>query len=581
MAVSLSKNAFSLARSKTANSFRSFGVTSTSANQIVRQHRRDTSARTLSTHPGQSSSHFDVQPFSPYPVAGGTTFSRAGLMGRYNLAFGHLADRGDLIQCLQLAAQMKAQGIKPDVLTYNCLIRACGREALAKQAAAIFEDMLAVGLQPERETFHSLFKAHSQEYSSVLLSLWKKMLEAEIIPNAMSYEILIAHLTKEDNLEMALTILTEMEKRDLSPSTETAESIVLLAAKQGNPRLALDLTTSYETVSVRPLSTATWVQVLASCAEYLFGEGVDVTWRKTVKDLNVIPDEGLCLDILHTCGRNGMPALASEVLSVLTEQKIPLGEHHFSPLLEALCHRGLVKDAFLAIMRMDAVGITPTMETTYPLFKYIIEDAERLETACNHLEDLQQEVKTPFHVAAFNCVIRASISLGDLQRAIGLYNSLSEFKVKPNVDTYNLLLGGCIATTHRELGDKLLLEMKEAHVLPDARTYERLIILCLTQTNYEDAFFYLEEMKEQKMIPSLNIYESLIRKCVTMGDTRYKLAVEESTSPCRPSSTPEERAKSLQTTRDNPQNPTGTVSTSTNDLSSLIANLRHTPAQIT
>ena len=222
-----------------------------------------------------------------------------------------------------------------------------------------------------------------------------------------------------------------------------------------------------------------------------------------------------------------MPALASEVLSLLTEHNVYLGEHHFSPLIEALCHRALIKDAFLAIMRMDAVGITPTMETTYPIFKYVIEDAERLETTCNHLEDLQQEVKTPFHVAAFNCLIQASISLGDLQRAIGLYNSLPEFKVKPNVDTYNLLLGGCIATTHRELGDKLLLEMKDAHVLPDARTYERLIVLCLTQTNYEDAFFYLEEMKEQKMVPGLNIYESLVRKCVAMGDTRYKLAVEE------------------------------------------------------
>jgi len=241
----------------------------------------------------------------------------------------------------------------------------------------------------------------------------------------------------------------------------------------------------------------------------------------------VIPDEGLCLDVLHTCGRNGMPALASEVLSLLTERGVRLGEHHFSPLMEALCHQALIKDAFLAIMRMDTVGIKPTPETTYPIFKYITEDAERLETACNHLESLQQEVKTPFHVAAFNCLIRASISLGDLQRAIGLYSSLPEFKVKPDVHTYNLLLGGCIATAHRGLGDKLLLEMKEAHVLPDARTYERLIVLCLTQTNYEDAFFYLEEMKEQKMIPNLNIYESLIRKCVTAGDTRYKLAVEE------------------------------------------------------
>ena len=222
-----------------------------------------------------------------------------------------------------------------------------------------------------------------------------------------------------------------------------------------------------------------------------------------------------------------MPALASEVLSLLTEQKIHLREHHFSPLIEAMCHQAQIKDAFRVIVRMGDAGIAPTSETTYPIFKYIIGDAERLEAACNHLEDLRQEVGTSFPAAAFNCVIQASISLGDLQRGVGLYNSFSEFKVKPNVETYNLLLGGCIATTHRELGDKLLLDMKDARVLPDARTYERLIVLCLTQTNYEDAFFYLEEMKEQKMIPSLNIYESLIRKCVAMGDTRYKLAVEE------------------------------------------------------
>ena len=222
-----------------------------------------------------------------------------------------------------------------------------------------------------------------------------------------------------------------------------------------------------------------------------------------------------------------MSALASEVLSLLTEQKIALREHHFSPLIEAMCYRAQIKDALRTIMRMDNAGITPTTETTYPIFKYIIQDAERLETACDYLESLQQEVKVALPVAALNCVIQASISLGDLQRAIGLYNSFSEFKVKPNVETYNLLLGGCIATTHRELGDKLLLDMKDAQVFPDARTYERLIVLCLTQTNYEDAFFYLEEMKEQKMIPSFNIYESLIRKCVAMGDTRYQLAVEE------------------------------------------------------
>ena len=126
--------------------------------QIVRHRRHGASVRTLATDVGQSSPHFDVHPFSPYPVARGPPFSRAGLIGRYNRALGHLADKRDLTKCLQLAARMKAQGVKPDTLTYHCLLRACGSLGLAKHAIAIFEDMLAAGLLPERETFHLLFK---------------------------------------------------------------------------------------------------------------------------------------------------------------------------------------------------------------------------------------------------------------------------------------------------------------------------------------------------------------------------------------------------------------------------------------
>jgi len=126
--------------------------------QIVCHRGGGTSARTLSTNVGQSGPHLNAQPFSPYAVTGEPSHPRAGLVGRYNLALSHTADREDLIGCLRLARQMKAQGVKPDVPTYNCLIRACGSRVLARWAVALFEDMLAAGLQPERETFHALFK---------------------------------------------------------------------------------------------------------------------------------------------------------------------------------------------------------------------------------------------------------------------------------------------------------------------------------------------------------------------------------------------------------------------------------------
>ena len=57
----------------------------------------------------------------------------------------------------------------------------------------------------------------------MVLSYWSEMLEADIAPNAKSYKIIITNLSTEGNFEMALKILTEMEKRDLSPSTETVK----------------------------------------------------------------------------------------------------------------------------------------------------------------------------------------------------------------------------------------------------------------------------------------------------------------------------------------------------------------------
>lgn len=130
-------------------------------------------------------------------------------------------------------------------------------------------------------------------------------------------------------------------------------------------------------------------------------------------------------------------------------------------------------------------------------------------------------------ISAINVIIQASVSFGDIQRAVGAYKSIPDYGLSATVETYNLLLSACIGAAHRGLGDIILGEMKKAGIKPDARTYERLVMLCLTQETYEDAFFYLEEMKGHKLLPTYGIYDAIIRKCVSVGDTRFKLALDE------------------------------------------------------
>ena len=164
-----------------------------------------------------------------------------------------------------------------------------------------------------------------------------------------------------------------------------------------------------------------------------------------------------------------------------------------------MCHNRETKEAFMMLDFMRKNNITPTLQTAAPILKLIEKDADAIDGAWAMLEDIRAEGHD-VDVLALNTVLQAAVGLRDLQRAIGTYKAASQVGVTPDVDSYNILLEGCVATAHRELGDRILADMKEAGVKPDSRTYENMIGLCIRQSTYEDAFFYLEEMKSLKMV---------------------------------------------------------------------------------
>ena len=243
-------------------------------------------------------------------------------------------------------------------------------------------------------------------------------------------------------------------------------------------------------------------------------------------ELNVTPDEGLCLEVLHTAGRYGLSDLATDVIRVLRNLGADWQEYHFAPLIEALCNAGKLKDAFGTLDLMRSSNIFPTAITTQSIYDFLKRDIDRVDSAWKLLDKLRSEGKT-IDRTAINAIIRAAVSLSDLQRAVGAYKAFPDYKCAPDIDTFNTLLSGCIAASHRELGDRLLLDLKELGIRPDATTYERIILLCLTQVTYEDAFFYLEEMKAQKFVPPREVYIAIVRSCVAAGDSRYALALDE------------------------------------------------------
>ncbi|KAH9935671.1 uncharacterized protein B0H18DRAFT_976775 [Fomitopsis serialis] len=486
----------------------------------VQQQRNAATAQASTNNGGLRHGPYAFQPDPRFRRAEGTP------LARFNMQIAHAVEQQNWGKAFRLCLTMKRRGVAPDITTYAQIMTACADVGSAREAQATFDDMLAVGIQPTLQIFHKMLHANRYQPSSALLKLVKTMQDRGIKPNEATYEILILRYLSAQQLELALQSLAQMNAAGLSPTLRTAQAVIKTAAALSLPRLALDLADSFEESSIRRLEADVWVDCLLTCAESLWEEGVLRTWQKVVHELNILPDEGLCVQVLHTAGRHGLSALALDAFRVLGRIGVIWQEHHFAPVIEALCKEKRIKDALAMLEMMRSHHIIPLPETTLPISNAVSTNTDAVDTAWGCLEALHEEGRK-IDISALNVIVRASVMLGDLQRAVGTYKAAGSLSLSPDVDTYNLLFAGCIAARHRQLGDKLLSEMKEARVRADVRTYERLVALCLTQANYEDAFFYLEEMKAEGHLPPRSVYVALIRKCVKLGDTRYKLALEE------------------------------------------------------
>lgn len=88
-------------------------------------------------------------------------------------ALSHARTDRRLIQMLRLVREMKAEGVKPDLVIYNALLTCIAHEGLPLEAWAVVDDMTAMGIPPDRQSYHHLLHVSSAlsvhaEHSSFL-----------------------------------------------------------------------------------------------------------------------------------------------------------------------------------------------------------------------------------------------------------------------------------------------------------------------------------------------------------------------------------------------------------------------------
>ncbi|KAM6552549.1 hypothetical protein CsatB_013311 [Cannabis sativa] len=335
-------------------------------------------------------------------------------------------------------------GLLPDSFTLSFVLKACLRLLDVENGRIVHGYVEKLGLSSNlflKNTILHLY-GYCGEFDDAL-KLFDKMSERDVV----SWNIMITHLIKRDDIERAFDLFSQMVVRNLRSWTLMISGFV----QCGKPKEAVDLFFEFEKVGLEP-NEVTVVAVLSACADLgdlNLGRRIHEFSNKSGFGSNVRVSNTL-IDMFIKCG------CLEEARGVFNEMK-DRTVVSWSAMIQGLAIHGKAEEALKLFDEMIRVGMKPNWVTFLGLLH-----------ACSHM-GLVEQGREFFTSMTSDYGIVPKIehygSMVDLLSRAGLLQEAREFiknmPIKPNGVVWGALLGGCKVHKNIELAEEAIENLSE------------------------------------------------------------------------------------------------------------------------
>lgn len=382
--------------------------------------------------------------------------------------------------------------------------------------------------------------------------LCKEMHEAHLKLSARGYSLMIKGFLKSGLVDVALCQIQDMHRQGFSvPSFAVAQlfrtaclndrgveifeatleseslplppdAIVLLlddCVKRDDLALALRAE-KISRAKKTPLPQAAYDSLLKLCVLHADVSAVQLFQNMQSEGLRI--SEGFCVGMLAKCADTKFLRFAEEIVSSIRRRNA-MSLPSYSALMKVYAYCGLYDKACDLYSQLRAEGLEPDSMMYGCLMKFSVE-CGRTELSRELFEkspslDIQnymsliraagrdKDVNRAYAVleklkasgvsvdiAAYNCVLDACVSSGDIKRARSLMAEMQTFATL-DIITYNTLLKGYCVTCDVRGAKDLFQEMQEAGLKPNDVSYNCVINAAVSSGNFREAWSIVEMME--------------------------------------------------------------------------------------
>ncbi|KAK8966547.1 hypothetical protein KSP40_PGU000986 [Platanthera guangdongensis] len=422
-------------------------------------------------------------------------------------------------QMLHLIVGMAVLGCFPtDTYQFTKVVITLSRAGCVDKAWDLVHAIKNAGGTVHAPIWNALLTGLSKNRDTSRMKLVFSEMEASGLENVVTYGIIINHLAKSHNINLALQLFDKMTSPNsgVIPDTVIFNNLIDGLCKVGRTREGLCLLNHMKTHHCDP-NTITFNALIDG-----FCKIGDIDTAHELNDRmskeGVLPNIITLNTLISGMCRNGRVSGALNFFheKKLTRENAKGNAITYCILIGAFLHANNVSKAMELFDEMIEKGHFPDSVTYFTMISGLsmagrIDDARSMASAMRR-DGFQLDTKS------YNILIAGFGKKKKLNEAAQLFGEMSEAGIKPDVVTYNTLIDAYCKAGDFPMAETLLTNMTDGNCKPSLVTYGTLIQGFCKKGDHDGAKKIFQSMKDLHVEPNAVIYNILIGSFCSGGE---------------------------------------------------------------
>lgn len=375
----------------------------------------------------------------------------------------------------------EASQVPKDIIMFNSLLDVFISMGEIQKAHDIFDDLLRTeGIKPDQVTFNVLVKGccKAKDFSNAMRYFGEMRLH-DIKPNRITYNSLMDLAVKIQDLGSCLFFVEEMQKDEFSPDGYTY-SIILNGLKQNSsPSEMVDecLESIRKVVEAKEfkLDEIFFNSILDVCFKYDFLEKLNYFYGVMVD--NQIAESSITFGtLIKAFLKSGDFNRAYEIFERMINVNLAINDVTYGCILDA-CSKAGRMDIALKIFNNPGMDKLNQNSIVYTTIMKGLAKIEKLQEAIDFFTRVKHNKNLIGMIITYNCAVDIYVRRGELVEATKLFEEI-ETLYKADLISYSTIIKGLCGKDQKAEAIEFFKRMLKSDVVTDVSVVNMLIDSC-------------------------------------------------------------------------------------------------------